>query len=314
MNFYDHLLCKGQDDYPVPPAIGAVRAAAIAKVASQLDDYHHLYVSPAAVPYSTDGVVKIGTAASVNAAERDELRQRCEFLKPWKKGQFEIFGLAIDGEWRSDWKFARMSPHLQVAGKRVADIGCHNGYYMLRLLADKPEFVVGFEPNLRCYFTFHFLQQYIQAANLYFEPFGVEHLRHYQAYFDVVLCWGILYHQLDPVSVLRTIHHSLVRGGKVIIDCQGIAGEGEFLLLPRKTYAGATGTWYLPTRAALMNWLQRTNFRNINIFYDAPLSPAEQRATSWSPIASLQDFLNADGKTTIEGYPAPRRFYVVAQR
>ena len=317
MTYYDHLLFQRQSDYPAPSALSVVRETAIAKVKQRLGEYQHLFSSSLATspqPYHSDAVVRIGSADSLTVVQREELLRHCKFFMPWKKGRFNIFGIEIEGEWRSDWKFQRMHPHLQLEGKRVADIGCHNGYYMLRMLADKPEFVVGFEPNLHCYFNFHFLQQYIQVPNIYFEPFGVEYLRHYQTYFDVVLCWGILYHQLNPISVLRTIHKSLARGGRVIIDCQGIAGAGDYLLMPRKSYAGASGVWYLPTRTALMNWLHRTNFRNINLFYDEPLSVEEQRATSWSPIASLKDFLAADGQTTIEGYPAPRRFYVVAQK
>ena len=242
------------------------------------------------------------------------LLAHCRFFRPWKKGRFDLFGIEIDGEWRSDWKWQRMESRLQVEGERVADIGCHNGYFMFRLLAKAPSLVVGFEPNLHCYFNFHFLQQYVREEKLYFEPFGVEYLDEYPAFFDVVLCWGILYHQLDPVSVLRRLHRSLKRGGVVLIDCQGIAGEDDMLLLPRKRYAGAAGIWYLPTKSALKNWLHRTNFRNINVFYDEPLSISEQRATAWSPSKSLQDFLTADGKKTCEGYPVPRRFYLIAEK
>ena len=47
-----------------------------------------------------------------------------------------LFGVDIDTEWRSDWKWDRIEPHLGVSleGKVVADIGCANGYFMFRML------------------------------------------------------------------------------------------------------------------------------------------------------------------------------------
>jgi tRNA (mo5U34)-methyltransferase len=65
-----------------------------------------------------------------------------EALRPWKKGPLSLFGVGIDTEWRSDWKWARLAPELDpLAGKVVADVGCANGYFMYRMLAENPKLV-----------------------------------------------------------------------------------------------------------------------------------------------------------------------------
>ena len=33
-------------------------------------------------------------------------------LMPWRKGPFSLYGVDIDTEWRSDWKWDRVLPHL----------------------------------------------------------------------------------------------------------------------------------------------------------------------------------------------------------
>ena len=50
-------------------------------------------------------------------------------LVPWRKGPLRLGGVAIDTEWRSDWKWDRVGPHLDLGGQRVLDIGAGNGYF-----------------------------------------------------------------------------------------------------------------------------------------------------------------------------------------
>ena len=45
-----------------------------------------------------------------------------------------IFGIDINTEWHSDWKWARVQPHIQsLKGKDILDIGCGNGYTLISL-------------------------------------------------------------------------------------------------------------------------------------------------------------------------------------
>ncbi len=40
------------------------------------------------------------------------LRETLMALHPWRKGPYDLFGVHIDTEWRSDWKWDRLCNHL----------------------------------------------------------------------------------------------------------------------------------------------------------------------------------------------------------
>ena len=94
------------------------------------------------------------------AALEDALRG----LHPWRKGPFRLFDIEIDTEWRSDWKWDRVQPHLDtLTGKRVLDIGCGSGYHAWRMLGAGASEVIGIEPTPLFVLQFWALQRYIQA-------------------------------------------------------------------------------------------------------------------------------------------------------
>jgi len=239
-----------------------------------------------------------------------------EAFIPWKKGPFSLFGIEIDSEWQSHLKWERLLPHIKsLDGKRVADIGCHNGYFMYRMLHENPALVVGFEPVAKHLLAFELLQSYAKEEKLFFELLGAEHMHLYEKFFDRVFCLGILYHHTDPIELLRKIHTSLCTGGQVIIDCQGIDGDEPVALMPQSRYAHAKGIWWLPTKSCLVHWLSRAKFKDIHVFFAEKLTSNEQRSTKWAPIDSLSSFLDPiDPNLTKEGYPAPWRFYVTATK
>ena len=267
----------------------------------------HKVFDQAAVQFASDDL-----PGATKAALDQVLRQFC----PWKKGPFDFFGTKIDAEWRSEIKWDRLLPHLpSLKDKTIADIGCHNGYFMYRMLAHDPARVVGFEPVAKHWYAFQLIQKYAQAEQLSFEGLGVEHMHRFPETFDVVFCLGILYHHTDPVGLLRKIHTSMTTGAELIVDCQGIPGTDPVALVPEGRYGGATGIWFLPTETTLLHWLKRAGFRDGEVFFNGKLTPEEQRPTDWARIKSLPDFLNPDDPSqTIEGYPAPVRIYAKAKR
>lgn len=260
--------------------------------------------------------VTIGQNNELNSEQQQRWQQALEIFCPWKKGPFDLFGTAIDAEWRSDWKWQRIAPHIKsLKNRKVADIGCHNGYFMFRMLPQQPACVIGFEPVAKHFWNFQLLQNIVRQPALTFELLGVEHIDYYPGFFDTIFCLGILYHHTDPIGLLRKLRQALAPGGEIIIDCQGIAGELPVALTPQKRYANARGIWFLPTQSCLQNWLVRAGFRDVSCFFAEPLSTQEQRRTAWADIDSLAEFLDAqDSSLTIEGYPAPWRFYLRADK
>lgn len=271
---------------------------------------------PAHAPLVDGDAPAIG-AGSLSAEQEAALEQLIAALSPWKKGPYTLWQRSIDAEWRSELKWQRLLPQLpDLAGKSIADVGCNNGYFILRMLATQPTRVVGFEPYLK-HAVHHVVWQRLVAGyreRVAFEPMGIQHIHLWPKAFDVIFCLGILYHHTDPVGMLRAMATALRKKGTIIIDCQGIAGEDEVCLVPQQRYAGAAGIWFLPTLPALKNWVKRAGFSWVKVIHDAPLLPAEQRRSADAPIDSLAEFLTPDGKATIEGYPPPRRFYLAVRR
>jgi tRNA (mo5U34)-methyltransferase len=249
----------------------------------------------------------------LTASEEQRLASALHFLKPWKKGPFRLFGHSIDAEWRSDLKWDRLAGSVgSLEGQVVADIGCHNGYFMYRMLAHGARRVLGFEPFAQHSLTFSLFQQLYLFEQLHLELLGVEHMDLFPETFDTIFCLGILYHHTDPIGLLRKMRLALRSKGRLFIDCQGIPGDEAISLTPKGRYAGASGIWFLPTEKALETWALRAGFSRIEKIYSAPLSCEEQRATPWAEIKSLADFLDPDQPhKTIEGYPAPWRHYLM---
>ncbi|MDD9951551.1 MAG: tRNA 5-methoxyuridine(34)/uridine 5-oxyacetic acid(34) synthase CmoB [Zetaproteobacteria bacterium] len=316
MNWADLARLGGKVDYGVLEAIRHQKT-------SELSRYVHLDeliqslpdVRPSRISLKTDQIA-IGSAQDLNASQLQQMRCVLKAFMPWKKGPFDFFGIPVDAEWNSALKWQRLLPHLpNLENKWIADIGCHNGYFMFKMAAHNPHLVVGIEPYLKHYYAFNLAQKYLQQENLVFEPCGVENMDAFLHCFDVVFCMGILYHHTDPVGLCRKIWQAMKPGATLVIDCQGIPGNDPIALVPQKRYARAKGVWFLPTESCLHHWLRRAQFSSIRTVFSHELGVDEQRRTAWAPVDSLAESLDPhDPKLTVEGYPRPHRFYVLAQR
>ncbi|MGD1700424.1 tRNA 5-methoxyuridine(34)/uridine 5-oxyacetic acid(34) synthase CmoB [Dapis sp. BLCC M229] len=264
----------------------------------------------------SNAVIKVGHPDELSSEQQQRFYHSLQTFCPWKKGPFELFGVTIDAEWRSDWKWQRILPLMSsLKNRKVADIGCHNGYFMFRMAAQQPELVIGFEPYTKHFWNFQLIQNIVKQKMLAFELLGVEHIHYYPQFFDTIFCLGILYHHTDPIGLLRKMREALAPKGEIIIDCQGIPGDLPVALTPQKRYAQARGIWFLPTQFCLENWIGRAGFSDINCFFAEPLSVQEQRRTTWANIDSLSEFLDPDDPSlTVEGYPAPWRYYAIARK
>ena len=257
----------------------------------------------------------IGLENAIDTKSKAQVEDLLEDLKPWRKGPWNIFGVNVDSEWRSDWKWERILKHMpKLKGKVICDVGCGNGYFLYRMLNEKPEFLIGLDPNLHAWLEYQVFQHFTKIKNLKFELLRGEHMDLFPQTFDVVFCLGVLYHTPDPVGMLRKINSSLKSKGEIVVDCQGIEGEEDIALFPKKKYANMKGVYFLPTISTLKHWLTRSGFINIKVFFAEPLSTEEQRRTEWADVRSLKEALSEDQMQTIEGYSRPLRYYLKARR
>ncbi|MFX4232700.1 tRNA 5-methoxyuridine(34)/uridine 5-oxyacetic acid(34) synthase CmoB [Aliarcobacter butzleri] len=256
----------------------------------------------------------IGNRADLGDEEYEIIVQTAKKLIPWRKGPFKIFDLEIDSEWQSNIKYNLIRPYFNLKDKVVADIGCNNGYYMFRMLEDKPKRLIGFDPSPLTLHQFEFINHFVKSDIVY-EMLGVEHLEFYNHKFDFIFMLGVLYHRPDPVGTLKSLARGLNSKGEILIDTFMIDGEEEICLTPNKRYSKIPNIYFIPTIPALKNWLERAGFENIEVLATTVTTSEEQRKTPWSFDESLEDFLDpTDSSKTVEGYPAPKRVYVKARK
>ena len=253
--------------------------------------------------------VTIDSALELNESDRSRIESICEGLKPWRKGPFQVFDLTIDAEWRSNLKWNRIAEAIgDLSGKNVLDVGCGNGYYMFRASSMNPKSILGLDPSVPFLLQFELIQHFARIPNLQIELLGAEHLDLFKDAFDLILCMGILYHQKNPIQILKDIWNATAPGGSVIIESQIIPGEEPIALFPEDRYAKARNVFFVPTESCLRNWIFRAGFGEIQTIDVERTTFDEQRTTRWSTFESLQDFLDPnDSSITVEGYPAPLR-------
>ena len=243
-----------------------------------------------------------------------QIKETALLMKPWRKGPFQLNDLFIDSEWQSQIKYNLLEPHFDLKDKIVGDIGCNNGYYLFRMLTQQPKKLIGFDPSAIYYSQFQFINHFVKSTIVY-ELLGVEHVAFYEHKFDTLFCLGVLYHRSDPVAMLKSLFKGLNKGGELILDTFRIDGEGEMCLTPKDRYSKIPNIYFVPTVAALKNWCHRAGFETVEILETMKTEHQEQRKTDWIETQSLEDFLDPNDDTkTVEGYPAPWRFYFRARR
>jgi tRNA (mo5U34)-methyltransferase len=298
------------------------------QVAAALDDsqhgrlpqWRHLLASlPSVTPTSKnlqDGV-QFGQSSDLTLEEQTQLEQLLRQLHPWRKGPMRLFGLHIDTEWRSDWKWDRLKEGITpLDGRLVLDVGCGNGYHCWRMAGSGAKLVLGLDPYLLYVAQFQAMRHFIGAdVPAYVLPLGIEALPPKLAAFDTVFSMGVLYHRRSPIDHLLTLRDSLRPGGELLLETLIIEGEAGQVLLPEGRYAQMRNVWFLPSVPTLLGWLRKCGFKQPKVLDVTPTTTQEQRSTAWMTFKSLPDFLNPeDANLTLEGHPAPQRAIVTAIR
>ena len=250
-----------------------------------------------------------------DSGQYQQLYQALQGLIPWRKGPFHLFGIHLDSEWRSDWKWQRIAPHLDLHGKRILDVGCGNGYYMWRMLGAGAKSVVGVDPNWLFFCQFQAIKKFLPTSPVWHLPFAFEQLPPKLAGFDTVFSMGVLYHRRSPIEHLLELRDCLLPGGELVLETLIVEGDEQQVLVPEDRYAQMRNVWFLPSVAALELWLRRAGYVGVRCVDVSRTSTQEQRTTDWMRYQSLAEFLHPDDRQlTIEGLPAPRRAVLTARK
>ncbi|MDG0971925.1 MAG: tRNA 5-methoxyuridine(34)/uridine 5-oxyacetic acid(34) synthase CmoB [Porticoccaceae bacterium] len=260
--------------------------------------------------------VEIGDISLMDKGRRLALQATLMGLHPWRKGPFTLFGMPLDTEWRSDWKWNRVLPHLQPLQDRlILDVGCGNGYHCFRMLGAGAKRVIGIDPSPKFVFQFQAIKNFAgKQLPVDVLPIGIEHMPSKLAAFDTVFSMGILYHRRSPMDHLRELRELLRPGGQLVLETLVIDGPEGSTLVPEDRYAKMPNVWYLPSVNTLLSWMRKNGFKNPRVVDVNTTSIEEQRSTPWMTFESLEDFLDPnDSSKTIEGHPAPTRAVFLAE-
>ncbi|MCB1724014.1 MAG: tRNA 5-methoxyuridine(34)/uridine 5-oxyacetic acid(34) synthase CmoB [Gammaproteobacteria bacterium] len=289
-------------------------------------DWHHWRAALDALPAfagdavsCVNGLLTLSTRSAMDAQTAERLRAALLQLHPWRKGPYRIGSMLIDTEWRSDWKWDRLVPHIEpLMGRLVLDVGCGNGYHCWRAALDGARRAIGIDPT--ALYTAQFLAirklfaatEPTLAERVDLIPIGIESLPADIASFDTVFSMGVLYHRRSPIDHLLELRAALRPGGQLVLETLIVDGDARTVLVPAGRYAKMRNVWFIPSTTMLESWLLRAGFRDVRTVDVTETRVQEQRSTEWMRFESLADFLHpADSRLTIEGYPAPKRAVVL---
>lgn len=154
-------------------------------------------------------------------------------------------------------------------GARVLDLGCNAGFWSLCAVEAGCEFVLGIDGRA----------MHIEQADFVFEALGIEKRRYrfeqadvfnfnFQtcAPFDLVLCFGLLYHVNRPIDLLETI--ASVNSNLLAIDTSISRADGPFFELiyddandPRNAVNSGYVLW--PTVKAVQSMVSRIGYNGV---------------------------------------------------
>ena len=260
--------------------------------------------------------VKSDRTSPLSEGEKQRIIHHLKQLMPWRKGPYHLFGIHVDCEWRSDFKWDRVLPHLApLQGRTILDVGCGSGYHMWRMVGEGAKMVVGIDPTELFLCQFEAVRKLLnndRRANLI--PLGIEQMQPLAA-FDTVFSMGVLYHRKSPLDHLSQLKNQLVKGGELVLETLVVDGDVNTVLVPTDRYAKMKNVYFIPSVAALINWLEKVGFTNVRYVDVATTTLEEQRKTDWLENESLIDFLDPnDHSKTIEGYQAPKRAVILANK
>lgn len=263
-----------------------------------------------------DTRVSIGHFNDCDENTREQIKTALQELIPWRKGPYTIHDIVIDTEWRSDWKWDRVLPHLApLKDKLILDVGCGNGYHCWRMLGAGANRVIGIDPSPRFIVQFHMIKHF---AGDHFPidvlPIGIEDLPEKMQAFDSVFSMGVFYHRRSPMDHLQELKNALKPGGQLILETLVIEGKLGDVLVPEDRYAKMNNVWFLPSCDTLLSWMKKIGFKNSRLVDICPTTTQEQRMTEWMKFHSLAEFLDPqNANLTAEGHPAPIRAVFIAE-
>ena len=231
------------------------------------------------------------------------------------QGPFSILGIDIDTEWRSDWKWHRIADCADRQRRICSGCGLRErlpplanvgGWSLAWSWGSTPLAYTGSSSiysKASCHMRPHT-----------FLPFRLEDFPKHTKFGHCDLHGRAVSLQV-PFSAPRRAERCTQERRYPILETLIVEGPAHTVLVPKDRYAQMRNVWCIPSPQTLCLWLERMGFVHPTVHNITPTTTQEQRTTEWMPFHSLAEFLDPNDSTkTIEGYPAPIRVVITAQR
>jgi tRNA (mo5U34)-methyltransferase len=259
-----------------------------------------------------DGDAVVIGEHGITAGETNRILALFQSLIPWRKGPFNVHGINLDTEWRSDMKWNRIRSSIEpLSGRNVLDVGCGNGYYAFRMKLAGAAHIIGIDPTVLFVCQFLALKRLSGVESIHVLPLRLHEIPPGSKSFDTTFSMGVLYHQRNPARHLSDLRDTLRPGGQLVLETLVMPGDIATVLEPVDRYARMRNVWQIPSIPALESWLESAGLRDVRLADVSKTTVDEQRTTPWMPFESLAEALDPDDPAlTIEGLPAPVRVVV----
>ena len=249
-----------------------------------------------------------------SASHPEELIPHLQKFMPWRKGPFNLGDVFVDTEWRSDWKWQRVLPHLSdLKDRMVLDVGCGNGYFGYQMLGAGAKAVVGIDPMWLFISQFLTLREFAGNVPNFVLPLGIDDLPEELGGFDTVFSMGVLYHRKSHLEHIQKLKSLLREGGELVLETLVLESHEDEVLIPEGRYAKMRNVWAIPSLSILKQWVEEAGLSDVKIVDVNQTSVEEQRVTDWMEFESLAEFLDPEDRNkTMEGHPAPVRATLIA--
>ena len=156
------------------------------------------------------------------------------------------------------------------------------------------------------------IQHFLQDDRNWVLPLRVEEIPK-NPKFDTVFSMGVIYHRNDPRNHVRQIFDLTQPGGRAVIE--SIVTMHGNSIFPKDRYARMRNISCIPDHKTLIDWCLEAGFQDVNLIDVSKTTSEEQRSTKWMVFESLKEALDpADSTKTVEGYPAPIRAAILANK
>ncbi len=176
---------------------------------------------------------------------------------------------------RRIWRFIEQQmDKVDFSGKSVIDVGCFDGQFSFlseRLGAKSVLAADDFSQNWSDSRGLHLAKKLLQSSVEINDHLSIYDTGSLKRTFDVILCFGVYYHLLDPFHAFAQLRHVCHADSVVLLEGDIWVGEQEPLV--KYELGQSTHPTFLPTMQTMESLLNAAFFRVESVVYRRPINP-----------------------------------------